>query len=249
MEEQFIFGIHAVEEALAAGTLIDKIVARKGLNGEQFARIQQLSRDKHVRIQYTSPDVLDRITQGNHQGVIAFINQIKYVELDALLKQLEQEQRVPLIVVLDGITDVRNFGAIVRSANCAGVDAIVVQRKGSAPINGESVKTSAGALLHTPICLTDKNFFAVKMLRERGLSIVAATEKGADDYYRVDLCRPTAIIMGAEDKGISNQLLKLCDARARIPMHGQIESLNVSVAAGIMLFEAARQRQTDTTIH
>lgn len=243
MEEQFIFGIRAVEEALTSGVLIDKIVARKGLNGEQFARIQQLSRDKHVRMQYTSPDVLDRITQGNHQGVIAFINQIKYVELDALLKQLEQEHRVPLIVVLDGITDVRNFGAIVRSANCAAVDAIVVQRKGSAPINGESVKTSAGALLHTPICLTDKNFFAVKTLKQHGMTIVGATEKGAVDYFNVDMHDPTVIIMGAEDKGISNQLLKLCDARARIPMSGQIESLNVSVAAGIMLFEAVRQRQ------
>ncbi len=244
MEEQnYIFGIRAVEEAISAGKLIDKVIAKQGLNGELFAQLQATCKKAHIRIQYTQQDVLDKITTGNHQGVIAVLNRIDYIELDDIFTIAQEKGHAPLVLVLDGVTDVRNFGAIARTANCAGVDAIVIPEKGSAPVNGESIKTSAGALHYIPICRTRNSYFAVKHLKDRGMRIIGSTEKGADEYYRVDFRQPSVIIMGAEDKGISSQLLKLCDAKAKIPMFGQIESLNVSVAAGIMMFEAARQRQ------
>lgn len=242
--ENYIFGIRAVEEAIQAGKLIDKVIAKQGLNGELFAHLQETCKKHKVRIQYTQQDVLDKITTGNHQGVIAVLNKVDYVQLEELLPIAERNGHAPLILVLDGITDVRNFGAIARSADCAGVDAIIVATKGSAPINGESIKTSAGALHHIPICLSNNPYFAVKALKDKGLRIIGSTEKGAEDYYRLDFRQPSVIIMGAEDKGISSQLLKLCDAKAKIPMYGHIESLNVSVAAGIMMFEAARQRNS-----
>ena len=242
MEDNYIFGIRAVIEAINAGQNIDKIVARKGLNGELFNELKSLATNKHVRIQFSEPEVLDRITKSTHQGVIAFLSKIKYITLDKINEIAEAEGKKPLVVVTDGITDVRNFGAIVRSADLAGVHAIIVPQKGSAPINGESMKTSAGALNYMPICQSANLYFAVKTLKEHGYKIVGATEHGAQDYHKVDFTGATAIIMGSEDKGISNQLLKLCDENAMIPMHGHIESLNVSVAAGIILFEAANQR-------
>lgn len=243
-KQQYIFGIRAVDEALQAGKLIDKVIAKQGLNGELFARLQETCKQKKIRIQYTQQSVLDKICAGNHQGVIALLNQVEYVSLEQLMSTACGSGQQPLILVLDGITDVRNFGAIARSADCAGASAIIVASKGSAPINGESIKTSAGALHHIPICLSQNPYFAVKALKDKGLQVVGATEKGADDYFRTDFRRPTVLIMGAEDKGISSQLLKLCDAKAKIPMYGHIESLNVSVAAGIMLFEAAKQRNS-----
>ncbi|MBE6339178.1 MAG: 23S rRNA (guanosine(2251)-2'-O)-methyltransferase RlmB [Bacteroidales bacterium] len=242
--QEYIFGIRAIIEALAAGKVIDKLIARKGLNGELFAELQQACKKKDVRIQYVDNAVLDKVTTANHQGVIAFLSKIDYIKLEQILTLPHQEGREPLVLVLDGITDVRNLGAIARSAHCAGVDAIIVPTKGSAPINGESVKTSAGALHHIPICMTNNSYFAVKFLKDNGMRIVGATEHGADDYYKVDFRKAIVIIMGSEDKGISNQLLKLCDAKAKIPMVGNIESLNVSVAAGIILFETLRQRNS-----
>lgn len=241
-EENYIFGIRAIIEAINAGKSFSKVIARSGINGELFGELKALCDKKKIRIQGTTPEVLDRITTGNHQGVIAFLDNIEYVKLDDILSIAEAKGETPLIVMLDGVTDVRNFGAIVRSADCAGVHAIIVPTKGSAPINGESVKTSAGALHYVPICTTNNPYLAAKTLKDKGVKVIGATEKGADDYYKVDFTQPTLVVMGSEDKGISNQLLKLCDAKAKIPMTGHIESLNVSVAAGIMLFEAVRQR-------
>ena len=240
--QEYIFGIRAVQEAIAAGRMIDKVVARKGLNGELFASLQQDCKRKGIRIQYADPAVLDRITTANHQGVVAFLSRVEYIRLEQILTLPRAEGHQPLVLVLDGITDVRNLGAIARSADCAGVDAIVVPTSGSAPINGESVKTSAGALHHIPVCMTNNAFFAVKFLKENGMQIIGATEHGAENYFAVDFRKPTVIVMGSEDKGISKQLLKLCDANAKIPMVGHLESLNVSVAAGIILFETVRQR-------
>lgn len=242
MEENYIYGIRAVMEAINAGKEIDKIVVRKGSNGDLFKELQELCQKKRIRIQYTQPEVLDRITTSNHQGVIAFLSKIEYVDLNKIDDIAKEKGENPLVLVLDGITDVRNMGAIVRSADCAGVHAVIVPEKGSAPINGESVKTSAGALHYMPICIARKLFFAVKTLKDKGYRIVGATEHGAEDYHKVDFRGPTAIIMGSEDKGISSQLLKLCDQNAKIDMFGHVESLNVSVAAGIVLFEAANQR-------
>ncbi len=240
--ETYIFGIRAIEEAIAAGRSISKVLARQGLGGDLFKHLQETCRIKQIRIQFTTLEVLDRITTSNHQGVVAVMDPTQYLELDELLPAIAAEGRTPLIVVLDGITDVRNLGAIARSAHCAGVDALIVPTKGSAPINGESVKTSAGALHYIKICKTNNPYFAVKHLKNNGLQVVGATEKGADDYFRTDFKKPTVIILGSEDYVISIHLLKLCDAKAKISMYGKIESLNVSVAAGIMFFEAARQR-------
>ncbi len=242
MEENYIFGIRAVIEAINAGKNIDKIVARKALSGELFGELQKLCKQKGIRVQYADAEVLDRITTANHQGVVAMLSRIDYIELDEIEKIAAAKGEQPLVVLLDGITDVRNMGAIVRSADCAGVHAIIVPEKGSAPINGESVKTSAGALHYMPICMTQKPFYALKMLKAKGYRVVGATEHGAVDYHNVDFCGPVVIVMGAEDKGISNQVLKLCDQNAKIDMFGHIESLNVSVAAGVILFEAAHQR-------
>lgn len=242
MEENYIFGIRAVIEAINAGKEIDKLVVRKGLNNELFGELQELCQKKHVRIQYAQADVLDRITTNNHQGVIAFMSQIDYIQLDDIERIAKEKGEEPLVVMLDGVTDVRNLGAIVRSADCAGVHAVIVPEKGSAPINGESVKTSAGALHYMPICLTKKAFYAIKTLKDKGYKVVGATEHGAVDYHEVDYRGPVVIIMGSEDKGISPQLLKLCDQNAKVDMYGHVESLNVSVAAGIVLFEAAHQR-------
>ncbi|MCF0189647.1 MAG: 23S rRNA (guanosine(2251)-2'-O)-methyltransferase RlmB [Marinilabiliaceae bacterium] len=241
-KENYIFGIRAIQEAIIAGKEVDKIIARKGLNGELFGQLQKLCNEKRIRIQYTEAEVLDRITTGNHQGVVALMSAIEYLTLEELIEKLRASDKTPLLLMLDGVTDVRNFGAIVRTAHCAGVQGIIVPTKGSAPINGESVKTSAGALHHMPICKSGNLYLAVKMLKGNGIQVVCVTEHGADDYYSVDLKKPTLLIMGSEDKGISNQLLKLADARACIPMEGSIESLNVSVAAGILLFETKRQR-------
>ncbi|MCQ2204133.1 MAG: 23S rRNA (guanosine(2251)-2'-O)-methyltransferase RlmB [Bacteroidales bacterium] len=242
MKENYIFGIRAVIEAINADKKVDKIVVRKGLNGDLFKELQELCQKRHVRMQFAQPEVLDRITTNNHQGVVAFLSDVEYISLDEIEAIAKSRGEEPFVVVLDGITDVRNLGAIARSADCAGVHAIIVPEKGSAPINGESIKTSAGALHYLPVCLTQKTFFAVKTLKDRGYKIVGATEHGADDYHKVDFRGPVAVVMGSEDKGISNQLLKLCDQNAKIDMYGHIESLNVSVAAGIILFEVANQR-------
>ncbi|MCQ2228675.1 MAG: 23S rRNA (guanosine(2251)-2'-O)-methyltransferase RlmB [Bacteroidales bacterium] len=242
MEENYIYGIRAVMEAINAGREIDKVVVKKGSNGELFKEFQELCHSKKIRIQFAQPEVLDRITTNNHQGVIAFVSKVEYIDLNKIDDIAKEKNETPLVLVLDGITDVRNFGAIVRSANCAGVHAVVVPEKGAAPINGESVKTSAGALHYMPVCVSKKLFFAVKTLKDKGYKIIGATEHGADDFHNVDFKGPTAIIMGSEDKGISAQLLKLCDQNAKINMYGNVESLNVSVAAGIILFEASHQR-------
>lgn len=242
-QENYIFGIRAVEEAILAGKIIDKVLVKKGLNGELFGKFSDTCKSHKVRIQYTTPEVLDRITKANHQGVIAIISKVEYIDnVNELFNIAEQKGEPLFVVILDGITDVRNLGAIARSADCAGAHAIIVPSKGSAPINGESVKTSAGALHHIPVCMTKNCFMAAKALKDKGVQIIGATEKGAKPYYEQDFSRPTAIIMGAEDKGISSQLLKLCDGNALIPMFGHIESLNVSVAAGIIMFEVAKQR-------
>ncbi len=243
MQENIIYGIRAVIEAINAGKKIDKIVARKALSGELFAELQKVCKQKGIRIQFADAEVIDRITTANHQGVVAMLSHISYVSIDQIDDIARSKGEQPLVLLLDGITDVRNLGAIVRSADCAGVHAVIVPEKGSAPINGESVKTSAGAMHYMPICLTQNTYYALRALKDKGYRIVGATEHGAEEYHKVDFTGPVVIVMGSEDKGISRQILKLCDQNAKIDMYGHIESLNVSVAAGIILFEAARQRK------
>jgi 23S rRNA (guanosine2251-2'-O)-methyltransferase len=185
---------------------------------------------------------INRITQKNHQGVVAFLSPVAYHNLDDLIPSLFEAGKLPFVVALDGITDVRNFGAIARTCECSGVDAIIIPEKNSVSVNADAVKTSAGALLHIPVVRVKNLNKAIKQLKESGLMIVGATEKGSKNYTTFDYTVPTAIVMGAEDTGISNENLRECDYLAAIPMFGQINSLNVSVAAGILIYEVVRQR-------
>ena len=243
MDTQYIFGIRAIQEALAAGREIDKVIAKKGLQGDLYKALQATCKEHDIRIQYVELEVLDRITTSNHQGVIAFMSPVDYQTLEDVLPAIVAKGEQPFLVVLDGITDVRNFGAIARSAECAGAHAIVIAEKGSAPVNAEAVKTSAGALHRLPVCRVKNMFYALKYMQQEGLKIVAVTEKGATPYYETPLQGPVALILGSEDKGINPQNIKLADVNTLIPLKGNIESLNVSVAAGILFFEIVRQRQ------
>lgn len=238
----FIFGIRAVIEAIDAGKSIDKVLIKKDLNGdlarELFAKIKEYD----ILTQRVPIEKLNRITMKNHQGVVALVSPVTYFKLEQIVPTLYEEGHVPLIILLDEITDTRNFGAIARTAECAGVNTIVIPERNSVTVNADAVKTSAGALLHLPVCREGNILSAVKYLKDCGFSIVGATEKGVELYTDADYTLPTAIVMGAEDKGISDDILRQCDYLAAIPLIGNIGSLNVSVAAGIMMYEAVRQR-------
>lgn len=241
-EEDLIFGIHPVAEALKANKEIDRLLLQKNTNGEQFQEILRMAREKHIPVQMV-PDVkLNSLVRGNHQGIIAFILPISFSKLENVLMQCFESGKTPIIIVLDQITDVRNFGAIARSAECAGATAIVVPEKGSARIGADAVKASAGALLEIPVCRVRNLDGTIKYLQDSGLRVFACTEKCEKRYTSADFTIPSAIILGSEEFGISVDLLKRSDEWIKIPMAGRISSLNVSVAAGIMLFEVLRQR-------
>lgn len=241
-KNDYIFGIRAVAEAIEAGKYIDKVLIRKDLSGdlarELFAKIKEYG----ILTQRVPVEKLNRITRKNHQGVVALLSPVAYQRLENIIPLIYETGRDGLVVVLDSVTDTRNFGAIARTADCAGADAIVVPERGSATLSGDAVKTSAGALFHLPVCREKDTVSAVKFLKENGYRIIGATEKGASPYTLADFKVPCAIVMGAEDTGISPEVIRLCDDLAAIPMLGHIESLNVSVAAGVMLYEAVRQR-------
>ncbi len=235
--DKAVFGIRAVEEAVDAGKEIDKVLIKKGLQGELFREFFKKIKEHDIPFQFVPVEKLNRITKKNHQGVIAFISSITYHNIEQIIPTLYEEGREPFILVLDGVTDIRNFGAIARTAECAGVNAIVVPAKYGAPVNADAIKTSAGALHLIPVCRVNDITETVKYLKDSGIKIVAATEKGADDYREADYSGPKCLVMGAEDKGISYKILEIADIRSKIPLKGQIKSLNVSVAAGIMLYE------------
>lgn len=238
----YIYGIRAVIEAIDAGKDIDKILIKKDLQGELIGELLQAARENRVLVRRVPGQTIDRITRKNHQGVIAVLSAVTYHRLDHLVPQLYEEGRVPFVIVLDGITDVRNFGAIARTAECAGADAIIIPEHGSVSAGGDAMKTSAGALNHIPVCRERSAALAVKFLRENGYKVVAVSEKSAVDYTAIDYTDPVALVMGAEDVGISPEVMKLTDCSAAIPMFGRIGSLNVSVAAGVMMYEVVRQR-------
>ena len=242
-KESLIFGIRPVIEAISAGKEIDKILLQKGLRGELFHELFGLIREFNIPLQTVPIDRLNRITRKNHQGVIAFISQISYHKLEQVMPGVYESGKTPLVLILDHITDVRNFGAIARTAECSGVNAIVIPSKGAAAINEDAMKTSAGALNIIPVCRVDRLEDAVRFLKESGLKVVAATEKAVTDYDNEDLNIPLAIVMGSEDHGVSPQILKSSDSLVKIPQTGEIGSLNVSVAAGVLLFETLRQRK------
>lgn len=237
-----VFGIRAVMEAIKSGKEIESILVQRGLAGGIFLELRALLKERGLSYQQVPVEKLNRITPKNHQGVIAVISQITYQKIEDVIPLLYEEGKTPLILILDGITDVRNLGAIARTAECAGVHAIVVPVKGSAQINPDAIKTSAGALFKIPVCRQESLSKTARFLQESGLQLVACTEKTQDFLYKPDYTLPTAIIMGSEEDGISTDLIRISDHLAKIPMYGKIESLNVSVSAGIVIYEAVRQR-------
>jgi 23S rRNA (guanosine2251-2'-O)-methyltransferase len=240
---QLIFGIRAVVEAIRAGKEIEALYMQRGLSGELLKELRDLLAEYNITAQQVPVEKLNRLTPKNHQGVAAFISPIAYQKVEDIIPQIFEKGEVPLILVLDAITDVRNMGAIARTAECAGVHAIVIPTKGSAQVNPDAIKTSAGALFKIPVCRHDNFIQTVKFLQESGLQLVCCTEKTTDDIYTPDYTAPTAIIMGSEEDGVRNELIRSADYLAKIPMFGEIESLNVSVATGVILYEAIRQRR------
>lgn len=240
-KSDYIYGIRAVMEAIEAGKEIDKIFIAKDLQGELAAELIGLARQNHVVMQRVPLERINRITRKNHQGVIAMMSAITYHRLEHLVPELYEAGMLPFIVVLDGITDVRNFGAIARTCECAGVDAIVIPQHGSVSVGGDAIKTSAGALHHIPVCRVGSTAWAVKFLKENGYNVAAVTEKSDMNYVEGDYTGPVALVMGAEDTGISEAALDQCETRVGIPMFGNIGSLNVSVAAGVAIYEVVRQ--------
>lgn len=237
-----IYGIRPVIEAIKSGKQIDKVLVKQGLSGELAGDLLNLMKDKGIHFQFVPMERFAKFGSRNHQGVVAFVVPIELVELESLVPMLFESGKVPFLLILDRITDVRNFGAIVRTAECAGVDAIVVPAKGAAQIGSDSVKTSAGALHHIPVCRVGSLKITLNFLKQCGFKIAITADKGSEVLYDVDLTGPMAIIMGAEDTGVSPDLFKLADNLIRIPIKGQIGSLNVSVASGIVIYEVVRQR-------
>ena len=241
-EKNYIFGIRAIIGAVEAGKTIDKLFIQKGLHNDLFAELWKLVRVKRINYKHVPLEKINRLTRKNHQGVFAFISPIDFHNIEDVIPKLYEEGKNPLVLVLDRITDVRNFGAIARTAECAGVDAIIIPEQNAAAINADAIKTSAGALHKITVCRTWNLKLAIQFMKESGIQLVGCTEKTQDNMYKPDYTPPTAIIMGSEEDGVSPEFLKMCDARAKIPMAGKIASLNVSVATGVILYEALRQR-------
>ena len=240
-KENIIFGIRPIIEAIDSGKQIDKIYVKKEADGPLINELKERCRREKIHIQFVPIERLNRFTRANHQGAVAQVSPIEYGDLTEIVSSIEPDRKA-LIVVCDGVTDVRNFGAIARSAECAGADAIVIGLKNAAPVNADAIKTSAGALNVLPVCRVGSIRNTLKYLQNEGMQLVAATEKGEKLLFETDLDKPTVIIMGSEDTGISKEVLKMCDCRVAIPIVGRIDSLNVSAAAAVMLFETVRQR-------
>ncbi|MDA3880655.1 MAG: 23S rRNA (guanosine(2251)-2'-O)-methyltransferase RlmB [Prolixibacteraceae bacterium] len=238
----FIFGIRTTIEAINSGKTIDKILIKQGLQSELYKELQDLIKTHDINSQMVPEQKLNRVTRKNHQGIIAFVSPVPFYDIDEIITRTYENGDSPFILYLDQITDVRNFGAIVRSAECAGVHAIVVPEKGSAQINADALKTSAGALHHIPVCKVKSGHQTLHSMKQNGIKLFAATEKAETIYSAADYQTPCAIIMGSEESGISDENIRLADELVKIPILGKIGSLNVSVATGIVLFEVVKQR-------
>jgi len=241
-KETKIFGIRAIIEAINSGETIDKVFVQKGLKGELFLELDKLLRKHSINTSYVPIEKLNRLSNKNHQGVVAQISPIEFHDLETLVLDVIESGKNPLFLLLDQISDVRNFGAIIRTAECTGVNGIIIQKKGGAPVNGDTIKTSAGAVFNIPICKVDHIKDAMFYLQASGIKVIAATEKTDNNIYDVSFKESCAIIMGSEGRGVSSSILKLADNRAKLPMYGDIGSLNVSVACGAFLYEVVRQR-------
>jgi 23S rRNA (guanosine2251-2'-O)-methyltransferase len=245
MEEkkmQYLFGMHPVLEAVKAGKKFDKVLLKQGLEGVQFRELMELLKVNEIPFQFVPGERLNRAVRGSHQGVLAYISQIEYVDIEQLVNNALGRCENPLLVILDGVSDVRNLGAIARSLECAGGHGIIVPAKGGAAINADAVKASAGALMRMDTCKVPNLRVAAYYLKQSGFKLVAATEKTENLIYDVDMTGPTAIIMGSEGKGISRLVKDKCDFIVSLPMKGKINSLNASVAAGILMYEIAKHR-------
>lgn len=240
--KEMIFGIRPVIESIEAGHEIERIYIQRDVDHLTVQQLMQLTSAHNLPVIKVPVEKLNRFTRKNHQGVVAFISPIQYASLDNVISSTFEKGKTPLLLILDRITDVRNIGAIARTAECMGAQAIIVPAKGSAQINADAVKTSAGALYHLPVCRVDHLVHTVRYLKESGIQVVACSEKAGKNIYQADYSIPTAIIMGSEEDGISTDLIKLADEFVLIPMVGEVQSLNVSVAAGMILSEAVRQR-------
>ena len=238
----FIFGIRAVIEAIRSGKTIDKLLIKKGLSGDLSKELYEIIKEEGIVHQPVPEQKLNRVTRKNHQGVIAFISPVPFQDIEEIITRTYEKGHSPFLLYLDKVTDVRNFGAIVRSAECAGVHAIIVPEKGAAQINADAVKTSAGALHIVPICKVKNGKNTLLNLQKNGIKVFAATEKAVSLYSDFEYKEPCAIVLGSEEDGISEDLLIIADELIKIPIIGKIESLNVSVAAGILLFEVVKNR-------
>ncbi|WP_288897791.1 23S rRNA (guanosine(2251)-2'-O)-methyltransferase RlmB [uncultured Capnocytophaga sp.] len=243
IQEQQIYGIRAVIEAVNAGKTIDRVFLQKGLQGTLYKELLATLQGAQIATQYVPIEKLNRMSKKNHQGVIATLSPVEYQDFEELVIGVTESGKVPLFLVLDHLQDVRNFGAIVRTAECTGVSGIIIPKRGSVSVTADAVKTSAGAVFRVPICKVDNLIDAVYYLQGSGIRVVAATEKTNNLLYSEDFSTPLAIVMGAEDVGISGGVLKVVDSRVKLPMAGEIGSLNVSVACAVFLYEAVRQRQ------
>lgn len=238
--QQVVYGLRPVIEALASGQAVERVLLQNNLNSSLLNELRAKMKERDVPFQYVPVEKLNKMTTGNHQGVVAVIAAVAYRDVVEIMEQAAEGN--PLIVMLDHITDVRNMGAIARTAECTGVTALVVPDRGSAALNSDAVKTSSGALLRLPVCREQNLKTTVNLAKQYGYQVVAATEKGAVDYCDVDFRKPTLLVMGNEETGISPEILKLSDVRAKLPIVGEVASLNVSVAAGVFMYKALEQR-------
>ncbi|KAA6344232.1 putative TrmH family tRNA/rRNA methyltransferase [termite gut metagenome] len=240
--KDLIFGIRAVIEAVQAGKEIDRVLIKRDIQSDLSRELFAALKDTLIPVQRVPIERINRITQKNHQGVVAFISSVTYQKTEDLVPFLFEQGKDPFFIMLDGVTDVRNFGAIARTCECAAIDAVIIPVKGSAAVNADAVKTSAGALHTLPVCREQSLKNTIRFLKNSGFKMIAATEKGDYEYTQGNYAGPVCILMGAEDTGASYENLSLCDEWVKIPVRGSIESLNVSVAAGILIYEALKQR-------
>ncbi|MFA7115955.1 MAG: 23S rRNA (guanosine(2251)-2'-O)-methyltransferase RlmB [Bacteroidales bacterium] len=244
LKQHYLYGMHPILEALRTDKKIDKILIKKGLEGAQFDELMELVKAKDVQVQFVPIERLTRVTKGSHQGVVAVLSLVEHLLLEEMIDKALAKSDSPIFVILDGVSDVRNFGAIARSVECLGADGIILPAKGGARINSDAIKTSSGALLRLDTAKPQNLKIAIFQLKEKGFKIIGASEKASEILYHADLKGPIAIVIGSEDKGISPSVIKECDELLQIPLKGEIGSLNVSVATSIVLYEALKQRKS-----
>lgn len=243
-KENQIYGLHAIIKAIEAKQAINKVYLQRGLKGDLFKELEFIIRKNRISSSYVPIEKLNKLSEHNHQGAVATISSISFYDFEPLLEDILAKKSTPLFLLLDQVSDVRNFGAIIRTAECCGVDAIIVPKSGSAPLNDDAIKTSAGAAFNIPITKVDHIKDALFYLQASDVKTIAATEKTEKSIYSLNFKESCAIIMGSEGRGINPSILKMVDYKAKLPLLGKIESLNVSVACGVFLYEAVRQRLT-----